>query len=122
MVKYKEHIIKFFILLKKIIFSIPSPKLYQEYSWGKTIRGSWLAQSEEHATFDLRVMSSSPLTHDPKTKGHMLFQLTQPDALQKYSLSFLSYPSLSEQYNPNTLSGARQSRHLSWVGHQDSPV
>lgn len=47
--------------------------------------------------------------------------LPSPKSYQKYFLRFSSSLSLSEQYNPNALSGARQSRHLLWVGNQDGP-
>lgn len=47
--------------------------------------------------------------------------MPSPKSYQKYSLSFSSSPSLSEQCNPNTLNGARQSGHPLRVGSEDGP-
>lgn len=47
--------------------------------------------------------------------------MSSPKSYQKYFLSFSSSPSLSEQCDPNTLNGARQSGHLLQVGSEDGP-
>ena len=61
-VKFKWMFFGFFPIKLEVFLNIIPP-------WGAGVGGAWSAQSEEHATLDLGVMSSSPMVGVEITKN-----------------------------------------------------